>query len=574
MALTRIETDLIADSSITADKIASSAVTQTKIDPSVELGGGLDVIVDKFTGNGSTTQYSITETPTDEDKTIVIIEGVVQLKNSYSVSGNVVTFSSAIPNNYNFEIISFAGSGGGGGGSGPKITTVEVTNSGGTVIDDTAVDIAGGYIKITGTGFVTGCQVIVNNVAATSTTFVSSTVVRAQLPATAAGTYFVYVVNPDGGVAIKINGVTFSSSPTWVTGSSLSGAANTSYSVQLNATGASTYSLQAGSTLPSGLTLSSGGLLSGTTSGITQNTTYSFTVIATDSENQDSARTFSLILSIGDFNISPAVSGISNWTFTTNGNLSLTTPGEYIITAYSNFSKVVKLWGSGGAPKTAGSTGWGAGAPGGAAVGTISFVSGSQYIIRVSSAGNATSVPATAYGAGAGGGIFSSGTAGSGGGYTGIFLTSVSQANTILMAGGGGGGASSRSDGLGGRSGLAGGGTAGATATGFEAGSGTQSAGGAAAGSGTPTSGAALQGGNGSNGGGGGGGGYYGGGGGGSQGDGGYGGGGGSGYFNPSLVTSATLYVGPNSDVDKPAGVGDGAITGATPGNGAFLIKA
>ncbi len=109
MALTRIETDLIADSSITADKIASSAVTQTKIDPSVELGGGLDVIVDKFTGNGSTTQYSLSQIPTDEDKTIVIIEGVAQLKSSYSISGNVVTFSTAVPNNYNFEVVIFVG---------------------------------------------------------------------------------------------------------------------------------------------------------------------------------------------------------------------------------------------------------------------------------------------------------------------------------------------------------------------------------------------------------------------------------------------------------------------------------
>lgn len=452
MALTRIETDLIADSSITADKIANSAVTQTKIDPAVELGGGLDVIVDKFTGNGTTTQYTITETPTDEDKTIVIIEGVVQLKNSYSVSGNVVTFSSAIPNNYNFEIISFAGSGGGGGGSGPKITTVEVTNSGGTVIDDTAVDIAGGYIKITGTGFVTGCQVIVNNVAATSTTFVSSTVVRAQLPATAAGTYFVYVVNPDGGVAIKINGVTFSASPTWVTGSTLSGVVDQAISVQLNATDATTYTLQSGSTLPAGVTLTSGGLLSGTVTGITQETVYSFTIIATDAQNQESSRTFNLTVNI--------------------------------ITFPSTVDYLVVAGGGGGGSTNSGSGGGGGGGAGGLLYGTtLAAASGTTYTITVGSGGSggaaidgtatnggnsvissSAGTTITSFGGGRGGNTQNvSLSGGSGGGtYAGTTGFVAGQGNP----GGAGNGDPSYSGGGGGGAGAAGGGGAGSTCPG------------------------------------------------------------------------------------------------------------
>ena len=78
----------------------------------------------------------------------------------------------------------------------------------------------------------------------------------------------------------------------------------------------------------------------------------------------------------------------------------------------------------------------------------------------------------------------------------------------------------------------------------------------------------------------GGGGGYYGGGGGGTQGDGGYGAGGGSGYYNPSYVTSATLYVGSgttpgnSSDADRPTNAGNGAVAGGTSQPGAFIIKA
>jgi len=182
-------------------------------------------------------------------------------------------------------------------GGGPKITNIQVTNNTYTVIDDTAVDTAGGYIRITGTGFTAGCQVLINNVPATSTTFVSATEVRAQVPATAAGTYVIYLVNTDGGVAIRVNGITFSATPTWVTGSTLSdGAVDSAISIQLSATLATTYSLQAGSTLPTGLTLSSSGLISGTVTGLVNDTSYSFTVIATDAENQDSPRTFTITI--------------------------------------------------------------------------------------------------------------------------------------------------------------------------------------------------------------------------------------------------------------------------------------
>jgi len=182
-------------------------------------------------------------------------------------------------------------------GGGPKITNIQVTDNTYTVLDDTAVDTAGGYIRITGTGFAAGCQVLVNNVPATSTTFVSATQVRAQVPATAAGTYVIYLVNTDGGVAIRVNGITFSATPTWVTGSTLSdGAVDSAISIQLSATLATTYSLQAGSTLPTGLTLSSSGLISGTVTGLTNDTSYSFTVVATDAENQDSPRTFTITI--------------------------------------------------------------------------------------------------------------------------------------------------------------------------------------------------------------------------------------------------------------------------------------
>ena len=178
---------------------------------------------------------------------------------------------------------------------GPKIADVVITDSSWNTLNDTAVDTAGGYIKIIGTGFVSGCQVVINSVPATSVTFTSSTQVRAQLPSMAAGTYIVYLINPDGGTAIRVNGVNFSALPSWTTSSNLGSILRQSnFSQQLTATGALTYSLQTGSTLPGTLTLSSSGLLSGTVPFVSANTTYNFTIIATDPEFQDSPRTFSL----------------------------------------------------------------------------------------------------------------------------------------------------------------------------------------------------------------------------------------------------------------------------------------
>lgn len=187
-----------------------------------------------------------------------------------------------------------------GGSSGPKISSIAVTDSSYNVLDDTAVDVLGGYIKITGTGFASGCQVLVNTTAATSVTFISATEVRAQIPATAAGSYIVYVVNSDGGTAIRVNGVSFSTTPAWTTASALAGAVNAAISIQLAATSATTFALASGSTLPSGVTLSSGGLLTGTVTGINGDTTYNFTVVATDSELQDSPRTFAFTIQVGD----------------------------------------------------------------------------------------------------------------------------------------------------------------------------------------------------------------------------------------------------------------------------------
>ncbi len=61
-----------------------------------------------FTGNGSTTAFTLGSDPVSENNTQVYIDGVYQQKDGYSVSGTVLTFSVAPPNLSNIEVMVMA----------------------------------------------------------------------------------------------------------------------------------------------------------------------------------------------------------------------------------------------------------------------------------------------------------------------------------------------------------------------------------------------------------------------------------------------------------------------------------
>jgi alpha-tubulin suppressor-like RCC1 family protein len=198
------------------------------------------------------------------------------------------------------------------------ISSVQIADSSYNVLDDTAANTGGGYLVINGTGFTNQSVVIVGTTNATSTTFANTKQLRAQVPALSAATYPVYVVdNVTGATAIKVNGLTYSPFPAWSTGSSLSNQlANTSFSVSLSANSDSSITYSNTTALPAGTTLAANGYFSGTVS-IGAQTTYSFDVKATDVENQDVTRTFSLTVTVG-----PAP-GMYSWGVNTSGILGL-----------------------------------------------------------------------------------------------------------------------------------------------------------------------------------------------------------------------------------------------------------
>jgi len=170
--------------------------------------------------------------------------------------------------------------------------------------NDTAADTAGGQtITLTGTGFASGATVIVNGVVASVVSVVNSTTITFTAPAASAGSYVVYVVNTNGTTALAVPGIQYSGTPAWSTAAGSLGTAikQTSFTANLSATGDApvTYSVYSGS-LPSGLMLTANtGVISGTTPNVASDTSYNFTIRATDAQRQDTDRAFSLTVSAG-----------------------------------------------------------------------------------------------------------------------------------------------------------------------------------------------------------------------------------------------------------------------------------
>lgn len=168
--------------------------------------------------------------------------------------------------------------------------------------DDTAADTAGGQtITINGSGFLSGAQVLIGTSPVTtvgSVTVVSSVLITFISPAVATGNYVLYVVNADGATALSVTGIAYSGTPAWSTASGniaqLYEVSTVSTTITATGDAPIAYSLVSGS-LPTNLSLTAGnGLISGTTAVTSASTTYSFTARATDAQQQDTNRAFTI----------------------------------------------------------------------------------------------------------------------------------------------------------------------------------------------------------------------------------------------------------------------------------------
>tara|TARA_R100001443_G_scaffold115423_1_gene133157 strand:- start:3675 stop:4457 length:783 start_codon:yes stop_codon:yes gene_type:complete len=193
-------------------------------------------------------------------------------------------------------------------GSSGSITTTE-TGPAFTSISPSVIDNTASSITITGTGFVSIPLVEAVNttsgarITASSVAFTSATSLTATFTISIDGTYSIFIQNPDGEAISSGSVLTVSDGPAWSTGAGTLGtfSAASSISSTVTATGDApiTYSKTSG-TFPGGLSLNtSTGVISGTESGATSTTQYSFTIRATDAESQTADRAFTMTITVG-----------------------------------------------------------------------------------------------------------------------------------------------------------------------------------------------------------------------------------------------------------------------------------
>lgn len=70
------------------------------------IGGGATNFVDNFSGDGTTTIFTLSNSVETENDTTIYISGVYQSKLNYTVSGTTLTFSTAPPNGTSVEVMS------------------------------------------------------------------------------------------------------------------------------------------------------------------------------------------------------------------------------------------------------------------------------------------------------------------------------------------------------------------------------------------------------------------------------------------------------------------------------------
>jgi hypothetical protein len=237
-----VSTAKIVDSNVTTAKIANSAVTDAKIAATISNS--------KLTGSGA----------------ITINGSAVALGGSVTIGETKPTISSISP-----SVITNA--------------QTAVTINGSNFISVPIVE------AINSSGAITQAD---------SVSFTSASQIVATFTLPVDGTYFIRIENNDGNAVRSSSALlTVSDVPAWTTSAgslgSFSGGANIG-TITLTATNSVSMAKVSG-TLPGGITLNSGSgssTLTGTESGATSDTTYSFTIRATDAEGQTADRAFTL----------------------------------------------------------------------------------------------------------------------------------------------------------------------------------------------------------------------------------------------------------------------------------------
>jgi hypothetical protein len=182
--------------------------------------------VDTFTGNGSTVAFTLTQTPYNTNSTIVNINGAVQQKSTYSLSGNIVTLTEAPRSGASIEITTLYNAGGSGTITGALISTTDT---------------------FTGNGSTTGYTLTVTPIS-TNYVFVNIDGVQQQRANySLVGSTLTFTTAPPNSSKIEITSLTSASGA--IIGFTYSGAANNAvYSSSANTLTSGTLPITAGGT--------------------------------------------------------------------------------------------------------------------------------------------------------------------------------------------------------------------------------------------------------------------------------------------------------------------------------------
>ena len=266
----------ITDGIITSGKLASDSVTTAKVTDA-------NVTTAKIADDAITSAKIVAGAIVDSDINASAAIGNTKLANSsITINGSAVALGGSVTV----------------GETKPTISSISPT-----VIDNTQTSIT-----ITGTNYQSVPYVDLINAStgaittADSVTFNSATSLTINATLSVDGTYYIRIENNDGNAVRSSTALlTVSDAPAWTTaaGSLGSVAGGGSVSFTVAATDATSYAKQSGS-FPGGVTInSSTGVISGTETGSTSTTTYTFTIRATDAEAQTADREFSITISHG-----------------------------------------------------------------------------------------------------------------------------------------------------------------------------------------------------------------------------------------------------------------------------------
>jgi len=311
------------------------------------------------------TKGSVAFTPSNAQSLLIEVDGVMQSSDSYTVSGSTITFGVSMASTSTMNNILHLGVGlistpaddtvstsaiVDNAVTTAKIVDSAVTNAkltgsiantklansaitingsavslGGSVtvgetkptissISPSVIDNTASTITITGTNYISVPYVDLINAStgaitqASTVSFTNATTLVITTTLSVDGTYYLRIENNDGNAVRSSTALlTVSDAPAWTTSAGSLGSFTGGSSIgtiNLTATDSTSMAVQSGS-LPGGITLNSSAgtsTLTGTESGASSDTTYNFTIRATDAEAQTADRAFSLTFTFGASN--------------------------------------------------------------------------------------------------------------------------------------------------------------------------------------------------------------------------------------------------------------------------------